>query len=77
MAIRVLVATRNWQDAGAISAALHSAGGDVEVVGNPRSYQEVLDDGPNLGANVVLPVTGDFGLPTGVGCRAPAARSAQ
>jgi MinD superfamily P-loop ATPase/DNA-binding NarL/FixJ family response regulator len=53
MAIRVLVATRNWQDAGAISAALQSAG-DIEVVGNPRSYQEVLDDAANLGANVVL-----------------------
>ena len=51
--IRVLVATRNWQDAGAISAALQSADG-IEVVGNPRSYQEVLDDAANLGANVVL-----------------------
>lgn len=53
MAIRVLVATRNWQDVGAISAALQGAEG-IEVVGNPRSYQEVLDDAANLGANVVL-----------------------
>ena len=53
MAIRVLIATRNWQDAGAVSSALQNLE-EIQVVGNPRSYQEVLDDAQSLGAQVVL-----------------------
>ncbi|HIE39421.1 MAG TPA: ParA family protein [Anaerolineales bacterium] len=53
MSIRVLIATRNWQDAGAVAAALQDLN-EIQVVGNPRSYQEVLDDAQSLGAQVVL-----------------------